>query len=1252
MGAIAVVCFIRGKGCGTLSLRQGARLVAVMERDTSMQSRALGIFGLCLCLAGAGAASAQSIFVGPGASPLERQAASELRRYIYAASKDLLEIETTETVQAHATGLVVGTRESLPDVGESWPFGLDRPRSDGYLIHAIAEGDRALIVIAAPRPKGVLNGAYGLLEEWGFGFYLGGDTIPETIPTIADAAKQDLDVERSPVYAVRGSLPWYNFFNSPTAWELADHKAFIDQLAKMRCNFLGFHAYDHEPFAAYEHEGQLVAGQPLLNTSRANWGTHPMKTDEFFAGTGQYFAREYFGAASSFIEDQEEAVAAAKHVLRQALEYAKGRGLQTCLGFELRGDPLNPDTQARFEARLKALLRDYTMLDCVWLWEPEAMGIGSQGEPRPQSLWQGYAQRWADDFADVPHSYRRAEAVRLTLFALHAHQVLQATRPDVRLVMSGWGGDQWLRCTDFYPGMDKILPDDVVFSALDNIRVSPSVSKAYGALSAERKRWPIIWFEFDGDQWGPQPNLRATAGACRDALAKGCQGLLGIHWRTRAVEDAAAYCARFAWDPTLTVDDFLARRARELFGVRDAEDLADYLRRLQSLGYRWVGGAGQAECGRFSWSDGELARQTELAAVAHELRKRVGRPTSITEGLLREVTRLGSEIRTVLPEEVEGIVPSLTDFLGIDMLEQPQTALEDIAAYTGYVLLLDRASSLLGPDSGLDELIADGKVADAVDLIRQSKLAEALHTYAGRIRNKGELGVLATINAKLWADVRQRCGFDEDTLAGLVALPEAYAKRPMLLVLPDRVIVAGVPGGDPGVTLKTRALGARAFEDTALARLGATSFALEFPESAFDAGAVEYGVQVRGPRLTSLEWPPGFPKVTATANLLTPSAAPPAAPQAGPVQPVALRHVVDPERWRVHIEWDARPGETYTVSRDDRPLATVAGGWFEDAAPPSNTTVTYGVLARNIASGETASTELAVAVPELPLPEPPEPIRITSRANRIVLGWNSDVVNAAQYYVLKYNERHEVIEETYVEAEHGQYLQISDQVGPARPYIYTIAAVSPDGRVGPPSKRVGIISSADPLAPLLELSFEDDTFLEGLAQLAHGGIALGGRGWAELPPQPEWDPGHALTLSIWVQMEDLEGMPVLICKGAWQRAGYFLQVFNRQVRFHLAGVDTFDAGRPVAGKWEHIVATYGFGQMRIYVNGELVGRKRVSGRPRPDEGEPLYIGRYSATDDVYFVRGLLDDIRIYDVPLTPQEVLQLYNETLREQAGQ
>jgi len=253
---------------------------------------------------------------------------------------------------------------------------------------------------------------------------------------------------------------------------------------------------------------------------------------------------------------------------------------------------------------------------------------------------------------------------------------------------------------------------------------------------------------------------------------------------------------------------------------------------------------------------------------------------------------------------------------------------------------------------------------------------------------------------------------------------------------------------------------------------------------------------------------------------------------------------------------------------------------------------------------------------------------------------------ATQYYILKYDTDHRVIEETYIDAEYGHYLQMSDQVEGGVPYTYTVAAVAPDGRVGPPSKPIGIISSNQPVEPLVYLSFEDDAHLAGLAQLANNALALGGRGWAELSPQPEWDPDHALTVSLWTKLEDLEGMPVLVCKGAWQQSGYFLQIYNKQIRFYLAGVDTLDVGTPEAGQWQHIVATFGFNQMRIYLNGEQVGRKRVRGRPRPS-AKPLLVGRYGVSDDVYFVRGLIDEIRIYLAPLTPGEIQTLYSETRR-----
>lgn len=1190
-----------------------------------------------------------AIFVGSKATPIERDAAQELQRYLFSVDRKLIPIEAGDALPSRAAGFVLGTPESLPEIGASWPFGLDVPKEEGYIHNSLTENGKRLLVIASPTAKGVQNGVYGLLEDWGFGFYLGGDTLPTEIPSVEKAIERGLSVSKSPAFAVRGSLPWYNFFNSPSTWELADHKAFVDQLVKMRCNFVGFHTYDFEPFAAYEFDGKLVGGEPLPNTSKPNWGTKPLKTTDFVGGTGQFFDQDLFGAASSLIENRDESMKSAKGLLRQALEYAKSRGLKTCLGFELHGDPTDLQVQARFEARLKQLLLDYPMLDYVWLWEPEAMGLNPGSEPNPRTTWFSETERAAEAFSDIPQLARRAEAVRLTLFGKYAYQVLKAYQFKARLVMSGWGGDEWLKCSDFFPGMDKVIPEDVTFSALDNIRVSPTVSKAYGALKPERQRWPIIWHEYDGDQWVPQPNLRETAGACRDALQKGCQGLLGIHWRTRDVEESATFCARFSWDTELTVEKFCLQRAENYFGKEKAEAMAQYLMRLQKLGYRWVGGPGQAECGMFSWSPGDPAKLSELATIDYELRKFTGQKPFIGIELIGEVGKLSKEItKTVVP-----FVPSETNPLNwifeTVVPEQPKTPVDDLLAYIEYVLMFDRANTVLVPGAGLEDYADQEEKDDAVKLIRDSKLADALQLYARRMKNKGELGVLATINAKAWADVRERAGLDEGQLDSLEALPDVYKKSPVLLVLPDRVIVAGTSDQSLKVTLKTRALGQKGFESTALAPMGKTTYALAFPESALKAKSIEYGIEVAGAKGLELKWPPDFPKHTATAGIYQPDAVATATPlsQSAPVSAVPIQASIQPERWTVQLTWAARSGEVYAVSRNGQVLGTTADGWFEDSTPPSNATASYAVEARNVNSGEKATSEVAVAVPELPLPQPPQEIRTASRGNRVILGWDCNERNAAKYKVERFDRANNKSGELVVEADSGHQMQISDPATPGEAYTYTVSAVAPDDRVGPPSRKVGIIASTEPLTPMLQLSFKDESFLAGLASLADKGLALGGKGWAQLPAQSEWDTGSDLTLSVWAKLDDVKGMPVLICKGAWQQAGYFVQILNGQVRFYLAGVDTLDAGQIEPGKWQHIVATFGSGEMRIYLNGQLAGRKSVTGHPRASN-EPLLIGRYGLNDETYFVRGVMDDVRIYDVALTPGEVEGMYKETARE----
>ena len=837
----------------------------------------------------------------------------------------------------------------------------------------------------------------------------------------------------------------------------------------------------------------------------------------------------------------------------------------------------------------------------------------------------------------------------MALFTLQARGVLAALRPDVSLVLSGWGGDDWHRCTDQLPGLDAVLPGDVVFSALDNVVATPTVSEAYGAVSPARERWPVVWFEYDGDQWFPQPNLEAMAGACRDAVSKGCQGLLGIHWRTRAVEESAAYCAQFAWNPDLTVEDFCGRRGVDLFGEKAGKTLSPYLTRLQALGYRWVGGLGQTEGGRFSWNEGAEAERGELETIARELHAELTESEFWPAELLADLPLFDIPLfdLPVLPDRV------ISDLSKLNPLQRPtfrpgaRGPITDLVRQIHYVAGFDRAGMEFVPDGPFDSCLYDEDLAGAATLIKKSGLIEALHTYARRIKNKGELGVLATINTKAWADLRSRAEFDEDTLATLTAFPEGMKDRPELLMLPDRLIVAGAKQASLSCTVKARPLGKKRFSSVTLEPMGGGSFALAFPDEVASERNLEYGIEIKVDGRTVLTSPKEFPTQLHVTTL--PADFEPRLPSAGQgqaVRPPAPRYEVSPERYAVQLTWDAVPGESYTVLRDGKRLAAVSDGWFEDNQPRSGSDVRYTVVARNVATGETARADVSVPVPDLPLPTPPEEVRLDTRANRIVLGWEDNNPAASQYYILKYNTEHQIIEETYIDSDYGHYLQMSDHVEGGVPYTYTVAAVAPDGRIGPASKPMGIISSTQALEPLVYLSFEDESHLAGLAQLANNALALGGRGWAELPPQPEWDPDHALSIALWVKLDDLDGMPVLVCKGTWQQSGYFLQLYNKQIRFYLAGVDTLDAGRVTPGEWQHVVATFGFNQMRLYVNGEQVGRKRVQGRPQ-SSSQSLLIGRYEVSDDVYFVRGLMDDIRIYLVPLTPDEVRDLYTQTKR-----
>ena len=241
--------------------------------------------------------------------------------------------------------------------------------------------------------------------------------------------------------------------------------------------------------------------EPLVTSLNYGCGAvRGLRTDQFGFGTGGYFDQEAFGSrAVTQSKNRDDGIRRAQALLAGGLEYGKRRGVRVCVGFEVSGDPTRSENQTALEARLSELLRAYPMLDYVWLWQSESLGMGAD-IPALDSPLDVLVQTQRRYFEYLQDPRRIAEAVRVSEYVRLGHAILKRLAPGMRLIVSGWGGDRWMRFSDFYEGFDKTLPPDVIFAALDNIdpSISPQVAAAYGKLSPGRQRWPIPWFESDG----------------------------------------------------------------------------------------------------------------------------------------------------------------------------------------------------------------------------------------------------------------------------------------------------------------------------------------------------------------------------------------------------------------------------------------------------------------------------------------------------------------------------------------------------------------------------------------------------------------------------------------------------------------------------------------------------------------------------------------------------------------------------------
>jgi hypothetical protein len=601
-----------------------------------MQSK---LFAIALLLGSAvGALAAPVVVCPPDAAPQAQLAAKEIVRYVYLR-----------------TGVMPAVAQQLPADGEAILL-ANAPAlgAEAYTIRTATQDGRRVWTISGGSGLGELYGAYRFAEKLGVRFYLHGDVVPDE----RLAALPDVNEAGKPLFDTRGIQPFHDFPEGPDWWNQDDYLAYIGQLAKLRMNFLGLHCYPEggvgpEPLVwiglaqDLDRKGRVDFSYPATwaNTMRTGmWGYAAMKADDFCAGANALFERDDYGPEVLFnrmpvpnsplscnqlfndVGAQFGTVFAQAHAL----------GVKTCIGTEtpltipklvqahlkqLGKDPKDPAVVRELYEGMFRRIAKACPVDYYWLWTPENW------------TWKG----------------NKPEELAATIADINAAlEALNRIGKPFTLATCGWVlGPQSDRAA-----LDKILPPECPMSCI-NREVGHAPDEPGFANVSHRPKWVIPWMENDPDLVAPQPWVGRMRNDAVDARLLGCTGLLGIHWRTKALAGNVAALAAAAWDQswtpagykmpatelekkadtapdhrgstrrdrTMPVADFYTDFARANFGAAVAESAGTVLAKMDGTQLpeptTWLHGPGGIKIEKAPWSavKAKYAFVEELAAL-------------------------------------------------------------------------------------------------------------------------------------------------------------------------------------------------------------------------------------------------------------------------------------------------------------------------------------------------------------------------------------------------------------------------------------------------------------------------------------------------------------------------------------------------------------------------------------------------------------------------------------------------------------
>lgn len=556
-------------------------------------------------------------------------------------------------------------------------------------------------------------------------------------------------------FEIRGVLPWHNFLCGPSAWNESDYEAYLDRCRDEGINFIGFHNYTGggeryatyvEPMIRISCRG-IVPQAMLDNSLGCRWGALPLAVEDFAFGSQRALdiptGAEAFGSDCSVLsKSPEEHYRRTQELMQKVLRMAHDRGIEMAMGFEfgvippeyfslhtagecffwlgtanMIPNPCHPTSIELHEAALDDLLDTYPDIDYVWLWLNEHSFLGIDVEKALSE--PSFAARFRDEakyFEEAADDGERFMGVWSLEYIRRSLEHLRERGARARLIIGGWGGGGQL--PGILKGLDRALPEEVVFSCLNPDLGHAPQPGFLAEIARHRKVWAIPWLEGDNQMWHQQPRVASVKEHVQLAREQGLQGVVAIHWRTAETRWNFRTFARYARaSDHAPVESLYREYFEEDFGAAAAAALAPLMARIDSAG--WWNSPQSPEYFAFNPDWGRLDETNR--STRQEILDTLGRlpEKGLSDGQRHRLAHFGNMIR--------------------------------------FELLLDRTVRAMAPGWELrDAAWKNGVQAPAaacrkaLDTLRTAPVEELIETYVSRTESRGEMGILSSINQRLW----------------------------------------------------------------------------------------------------------------------------------------------------------------------------------------------------------------------------------------------------------------------------------------------------------------------------------------------------------------------------------------------------------------------------------------------------------------------------------------------------------------------